>query len=245
MKETLTAETIMIPGHNGDEIEAYLAKPGDTDTFGGVVVIHHMPGYDTSTKEIARKFASHGYAALMPNLYYREAPDASPDDAAASARAQGGVPDERLVGDVSGAADYLKSLPGSNGKIGVIGYCSGGRQSFLVACSLPVQAAVDCYGGAVLNVPEQAPASMKSLVGLAENLNCPLLGLFGADDQFPPPADMTELSGILDGFNKPHEFHTFDGAGHAFFSVDRPSYRVDAATQGWEKIWEFFGKHLA
>jgi carboxymethylenebutenolidase len=245
MKETLTAQTITIPGHNGDEIEAYLAKPGDAETFGGVVVIHHLPGYDTSTKEIARKFAANGYAALMPNLYTREAPGASPDDAAASARAKGGVPDEQVVGDVGGAADYLRALPGCNGKIGVIGYCSGGRQSFLVACSIQVQAAVDCYGGAVVHVPEQAPASMKPLIGLSENLSCPLLGLFGADDQFPVPADMTELSGVLDSFNKPHEFHTFEGAGHAFFSVDRPSYRVDAATQGWAKIWEFFGQHLA
>ena len=245
MKETLTAETIMIPGHNGDEIEAYLAKPGDTETFAGVVVIHHMPGYDTSTKEIARKFAANGYAALMPNLYYRDAPDASPDDAAATARAKGGVPDARLVGDVTGAADYLRALPGGSGKIGVIGYCSGGRQTFLFACSIEIQAAVDCYGGAVVHVPEQAPSSMKPLVGLSENLSCPLLGLFGGDDQFPTPAETAELSGVLDSFSKPHEFHTFEGAGHAFFSVDRPSYRVDAATQGWTKVWEFFGQHLA
>ncbi|HET7013150.1 MAG TPA: dienelactone hydrolase family protein [Streptosporangiaceae bacterium] len=245
MKETLTAETITIPGHNGDEIEAYLAKPGDSETFAGVVVIHHMPGYDTSTKEIARKFAAHGYAALMPNLYYRDAPDASPDDAAALVRAKGGVPDEQVVGDVGGAADYLRSLPGCNGKIGVIGYCSGGRQTFLVACSIQVQAAVDCYGGAVVRIPDFAPASMKSLVGLAENLSCPLLGLFGADDQFPTPDETGELSGVLDSHGKPHEFHTYEGASHAFFSVDRPSYRVDAATQGWEKVWEFFGKHLA
>jgi carboxymethylenebutenolidase len=245
MKESLTAETVTITGHGGDQIEAYLATPKDADTFGGVVVIHHMPGYDSSSKEITRKFAAHGYIAVMPNLYHRDAPGASPDDAAATARAKGGVPDERLVGDVGGAADYLRSQPGSNGKIGVIGYCSGGRQSFLAACSLPLQAAVDCYGGAVVHVPAQAPASMKPIVGLAKDLSCPLLGLFGADDQFPPPAETAELSAVLDGFGKPHEFHTFAGAGHAFFSPDRPSYRVDAANEGWAKIWEFFGEHLA
>ncbi len=245
MKESLSAETIMITGHGGDEIEAYVARPGDVETFGGVVVIHHMPGYDASTKEIARKFAAHGYLTIMPNLYWRDAPGASPDDAAAAARAKGGVPDERLVGDVSGAADWLRGQPGCNGKVGTIGYCSGGRQSFLAACSLPLQAAVDCYGGAVVHVPAQAPASMKPIVGLSEHLSCPLLGLFGADDQFPTPAETAELSGVLDGFDKPHEFHTFAGAGHAFFSPDRPSYRVDAANEGWELIWEFYGKHLA
>src|SRR6478609_11403443 len=136
----MEAGTITITGREGDEIEAYLARPTDKKAFGGMVVIHHMPGYDAGTKEIVRRFAARGYAALCPNLYHREAPGASPDDAAAAARAAGGVPDERLVGDVDGAASYLKNLDGANGKIGVIGYCSGGRQAFLAACSLPMDA---------------------------------------------------------------------------------------------------------
>ncbi|HUJ04815.1 MAG TPA: dienelactone hydrolase family protein [Streptosporangiaceae bacterium] len=243
--EAMIAETITITGHGGDEIEAYIARPQGTESFGGVVVIHHMPGYDASTKEITRKFAAHGYAALMPNLYHREAPGANPDDAAATARAKGGVPDERLVGDVAGAADYLRGLPGANGKVGVIGYCSGGRQSFLAACSLQLDAAVDCYGAAVVRVPEGMPASFTPVVGLSEHLSCPLLGLFGADDKFPTPEETAELSEVLDGLGKPHEFHTFAGAGHAFFSPNRPSYRVEAANEGWERVWEFYGKHLA
>jgi carboxymethylenebutenolidase len=245
MDEALTAETVTITGAGGDEIEAYLARPHHNRSFGGVVVIHHMPGYDSATKEITRKFAAHGYAALMPNLYHREAPGASPDDAAAAGRAKGGVPDERLVGDVAGAAGHLRGLPGCNGKIGVIGYCSGGRQSFLAACSLSLDAAVDCYGGAVVRVPEGAPASMKPIIGLSKDLSCPLLGLFGADDSFPTPAETAELSSALDEFGKAHEFHTFAGAGHAFFAVDRTAYRVEAANEGWAKIWEFFGRQLA
>ena len=245
MNEALTAETVMMKGQGGDDVEAYLAQPVGTGSFGSVVVIHHLPGYDSATKEITRKFAAHGYAALMPNLYYRDSPGASPDDAAAAARAKGGVPDEQVVGDVAGAAGVPARLTGSNGKVGVIGYCSGGRQSFLAACSLQFDAAVDCYGGAVVHVPQGAPASMKPLIGLSENLSCPLLGLFGADDQFPTPAETAELSRTLDGFAKPHEFHTFTGAGHAFFSVDRASYRVEAAVEGWDKIWAFFGQHLA
>ena len=90
-----------------------------------------------------------GYNSICPNLYYREGPEDDPDDAAARARAEGGVPDDRLVGDVGGAIAALRALPTSNGKVGVIGYCSGGRQSFLVAISLPVDAAVDCYGAFV------------------------------------------------------------------------------------------------
>src|ERR1700733_7139640 len=155
MSDALLAETIMITGNNGDEIEAYSARALDEAPRGGVVVIHHMPGYDAQTKEIARNFAAHGYNAVVPNLHWREAPGASPDDAAATARANGGVPDDRLVGDVAGAAAYLRGLGNSNGKVGVIGHCSGGRQTFLAAVSLPLDAAVDCYGGAVVNPPPE------------------------------------------------------------------------------------------
>ena len=246
MKDAMTAGTIGITGHGGDEIEAYLAHPLGPGPFGGVVVIHHMPGYDEPTKEITRKFAAHGYAALMPNLYFREAPGASPDDAAATVRAQGGVPDERLVGDVGGAAAYLRGLDGSNGKVGVIGYCSGGRQSFLAACSLQLDAAVDCYGACIVNAPpEGMPLKVRPIVGLAKDLSGPLLGLFGADDQYPGPAETAELAKELTALGKKHEFHTYDGAGHAFFAVNRPAYRVDAANDGWEKIWDFYGRFLA
>jgi carboxymethylenebutenolidase len=246
MKDALIAETLSITGHAGEEVEAYIARPLGQDSFGGVVVIHHMPGYDGGTKEITRKFAAHGYAAVMPNLYHRDAPGATPDDAAAAARVKGGVPDERLVGDVGGAADYLRALEGSNGKVGVIGYCSGGRQSFLAACSLPLDAAVDCYGAFIVgSPPEGMPLKVGPIVDLAPSLSCPLLGLFGADDQYPSPEHVAELDKALIEAGKEHEFHTYDGAGHAFFNVDRPAYRPEAAADGWRRIWEFYGRYLA
>src|SRR5215469_8767948 len=116
MTDALIAETITITAGDGDTIEAYSARPLDESPRGGVVVIHHMPGYDDATKEIARRFAYHGYNAIIPNLYWRQAPGASPDDAAATTRAQGGVPDDRLVGEVAGGIAYLKGLTNSNGK---------------------------------------------------------------------------------------------------------------------------------
>jgi carboxymethylenebutenolidase len=232
-------------GAGGDKIESYLAQPIDSAPVGGVVVIHHMPGYDEPTKEITRKFAARGYLALCPNLYWREAPGASPDDAAAAARAQGGVPDDRLVGDVAGAATHLRSLGASNGKVATIGYCSGGRQSFLAACSLELDAAVDCYGAFVVAPPpEGTPLKVGPIVHLAKDLSCPLLGLFGVDDKFPSPAEVHELEQVLTEHNKAFEFHSYEGAGHAFFSTNRTSYRPEAANDGWEKIWEFFGRYL-
>jgi carboxymethylenebutenolidase len=251
MSDEITAGTVTIGGHGGDQIEAYLARPTDATPRGGVVVIHHLPGYDAATKEITRRFAVAGYSAICPNLYSREAPrvngvSADPDDAAATVRAAGGVPDDRLVGDVDGAATYLKALDGANGKVGVIGYCSGGRQSFLAACSLSLDAAVDCYGAFVVNEPPaDRPSTMRPLLGLAPQLSCPLLGLFGADDRFPGPDEVAALSAELDRLGKEHEFHSYDGAGHAFFSVDRPSYRPEAATDGWAKILDFYARHLS
>jgi carboxymethylenebutenolidase len=246
MYDATLAETVTITGHGGDEFEAYLARPLGAGPYGAVVVIHHMPGYDEATKEITRRFAANGYLAICPNLYTREAPGASPDDAAATARAAGGVPDERLVGDVAGAAAHLRSLTSSNGKVGVIGYCSGGRQAFLAACNLQLDAAVDCYGAFVVgNPPEGFPISVKPLVDIADRLSCPLLGLFGAEDERPSPEQTAELDEILTKLGKTFEFHTYEGAGHAFFAVDRPSYRPQAAVDGWKRIFDWFNRYLS
>jgi carboxymethylenebutenolidase len=245
MNDALQAGTVTLSGHGGDPIEAYAARPLDSTPSGGVVVIHHMPGFDEATKEITRRFAAWGYSAVCPNLHYREAPGAASDDASAANRAAGGVPDERLVGDVSAAADYLRSQPSSNGRVGVIGYCSGGRQSVLAACNLPLDAAVDCYGAYVVGTPPQdSNTSARPIADQLPNLSCPLLGLFGREDSHPSPDEVAELDRLLTDAGKEHEFHTFDDAGHGFFAVNRPGYRVQAAQDGWEYVRDFFGRHL-
>jgi carboxymethylenebutenolidase len=242
----MQAETIAIPGHQGDEIEAYFARPLGDERRGGVVVIHHMPGYDRATKEITRTFAVYGYASVCPNLFHRYAPGASAGDAAAAARAAGGVPDAQAIGDIRGGVDFVRGRPSSNGRIGVIGYCSGGRQAFLAACALPVDAAVDCYGGGVVASAEQLrPERPVAPIALTQDLRCPLLGLFGAEDRNPSPHHVATMDKELTRHGKSFEFHSYEGAGHAFFSVDRPSYNLDAARDGWKRIWGFFGQHLS
>ena len=244
--EGMLAESVHMHGHQGDQIDAYLARPLGSGPFPGVVVIHHMPGWDEATKEITRKFAHHGYATITPNLHFREGKE-SPEANSASVREAGGMPDDRCIGDVEGAIDYLRSLPYHNGKVGVIGYCSGGRQAYLTACKIPgIDAAVSCYGGGVAAPPEELTERQPvAPIDLTETLGCPLLGLFGKEDQRPSLADVAEIEEALKRFGKTYEFHSYENAGHAFFSVDRPSYRPEAAVDGWKKVFDFFGRYLS
>src|ERR1700754_5158116 len=103
MRNAMQAGLVTITGAGGDEIDAYLAHPVDGPPAGGVVVIHHMPGWDDASKEIVRRFATWGYAAISPNLHHRDAPGAAPDDAAAPSPANGGASDGQ-VGGSGGAA---------------------------------------------------------------------------------------------------------------------------------------------
>jgi carboxymethylenebutenolidase len=245
MTDLLMAETVTIWGDGDDTIPAYLARPLGDGPHPGVVVIHHMPGWDESTWEIARRFAAHGYIALCPNLHHRDAPGADPDDAAAAARANGGVPDQRFLGDCAGALRSLRAMPSCSGRVATIGYCSGGRQSFLAACELDPDAAVVCYGGLIVGTPPAGMAtSMVPVLDRAAGIDCPVLGLFGADDTHPSPAAVAEIDTELTRLGKDHEFHTFEGAGHGFFASDRPSYRPEAAAEGWRLIWDFFDRTL-
>ena len=243
--EALFAETVLLGGHRGDQIDAYLARPVGVASCPGVVVIHHMPGWDGPTKEIVRRFAHHGYAAISPNLHFREG-KATPEENSASVRAAGGMPDDRTMGDVQGAIDYLRALPYLNGRVGVIGYCSGGRQAYLAACTLRgLDAAIDCYGGGVVAKPEElTPRQPVAPIEFTGELQCPLLGLFGVEDTRPSPEDTARTEQALQKFGKTYDFHTYPNAGHAFFAVDRPQYRQAAAIDGWHKVFAFYGKHL-
>jgi carboxymethylenebutenolidase len=244
--EGLIGETIAMRGHQGDLLEAYAARPLGTTPVPGVVVIHHMPGWDEWTKEVVRKFAHHGYAAVAPHLFSRFGAGAW-DDLAATARAQGGVSDEQVLGDVAAAADLLRNQPIASGKIGVIGFCSGGRQTYLVACRLDgIDAAVDCWGGRVIAKPEElTPKQPQAVIEMTPDLRCPLLGIFGNDDASPDPDQVNRTEEVLKQHGKNYEFHRYDGAGHGFFATDRANYRPEQAVDGWQKVFAFFGTHLA
>lgn len=244
--EGMLAETIVMPGHNGELINAYYARPLGKGPFPGIVIIHHMPGWDEWYREATRKFAHHGYAALSPNLYFREG-HGTPEDVAAKARASGGVPDDQAVGDIAGAMHYLRALPNNNGKVGVFGTCSGGRHAYLAACKTQgFDAVVDCWGGRVVMGPgDFTPTQPTAPLDYTQDLNCPLLGLFGADDKSPTPEQVAIHEQELKRLGKVYEFHMYPNAGHGFFYHNRPNYRQEQAVDGWDKIWVFLEKYLS
>jgi carboxymethylenebutenolidase len=245
MYEGMLAEHIRLAGHNGDDIDAFSARPLGDGPFPGVVVLHEIFGLVEHIKEVTQKFAHHSYIAVAPDLYTREGPG-DPEDVAARVRAGGGNPDDRCIGDVAGTIAQIRRMPNHNGKIGVIGFCSGGRQTYLVACSLSgIDAAVDCYGGRVVAKPEELNALQpRSPFELTANLTAPLLGLFGQEDANPSPEQVAQIEGELMRLGKTYEFHTYPNAGHAFFADYRPSYRQEASLDGWQRVWDWFGKYL-
>ena len=246
MYEGMLAETVTIHGANHDVINAYFARPLGAGPFPGMVVIHHAPGWDEWYREATRKFAHYGYAAISPNLYCREG-HGTAEDVGAKVRAAGGVPDVHVVGDIEGAMRYLRSLPYINGKVGVFGTCSGGRNAFFLACRVKgFDAAVECWGGRVVMPKEDlTPKQPVAPIDYTKDLSCPLLGIFGNEDKSPSPEQVNQHEAELKKHGKNYEFHRYDGAGHGFFYYDRPSYRQEQAVDGWKKIFAFLEKHLS
>ncbi|MBN1380960.1 MAG: dienelactone hydrolase family protein [Deltaproteobacteria bacterium] len=241
----MMAEIVNMRGHENDLIDAYFARPLGDGPYPGVVVVHHMPGWDNPTKEITRHFAYQGYCAICPNLHFREHQGSFRKNAQ-SVREAGGMPDDRTMGDIEGAIEYLRTLPYLKGKVGIIGYCSGGRQVYLAACTVPgIDAAVDCYGGGVVAPPEQlTPRQPVAPIDYTKDLQCPLLGLFGKEDMRPSPEDVAKTEAELKKHGKTYEFHSYDNTGHAFFMVDSGLYRPEAAMDGWSQIFKWFDKYL-
>jgi len=245
MYEGMLAETVTHRGANGEVINAYFARPLGAGPFPGIVVIHHAPGWDEWYRECTRKFAHHGYAAISPDLYFREG-HGTPEDVGAKVRAAGGVPDDQVVGDVEGAMRYLRSLPFVNSKVGVFGTCSGGRNAFFVACRVKgFDAAVECWGGRVVMSKEDlTPKQPVAPIDYTKDLSCPLIGVFGNEDKSPSPEQVNRHEEELKKHRKNYEFHRYDGAGHGFFYYDRPAYRQEQAVDGWKKVLAFLEKHL-
>jgi carboxymethylenebutenolidase len=246
MYEGVLAETVTMAGANGDKINAFLARPLGKGPFAGMVLAHHMPGWDEWYREVTFKFALHGYITITPNLYFRSG-HGTPEDIAAKVRADGGVPDDQVVDDLAGAMKHVRALAELNGKVGTFGTCSGGRHAYLSACKTPgFDAVIDCWGGNVVMKPDQLSPKMPiPPIDYTKDLSCPILGLFGEEDTSPTPEQVRQHEAELKNHGKKYEFHMYPKAGHGFFYYHRPNYRQEQAVDGWQKIFAFLEMNLA
>lgn len=243
----MIAETVSVRGHRGEFVHAYYARPTGPGPFPGVVLLHHLPGWDNWYRYATRTFAHHGFAAISPDLYCRQG-HGEPDDVAARVKAEGGVPDDQVVGDATGCVEFLRAQQASTTNVALFGTCSGARHAFLAACrGAGADSLIDCWGGRIVaEEHELTPNQPVAPVDYTADLPCPILGIFGNDDHNPTRDHVDALEAALRQHDKTYEFHRYDGAGHGFFYHDRPSaYRAEAALDGWAKIWDFLDRTLS
>jgi len=232
----------------GTNIAAYLATPNQPGSYPGIVVIQEAFGLVDHICDVARRFANIGYNAVAPALYWRRGGPANPDDIQTVFPVMFGLPDSEAVQDLEAAAACLRSLPGATGKVGAIGFCSGGRHTLLFACSSnKVDAAVDCWGGFIQRATPDAETSAarpKAPLDMVGQLHCPLFGVFGEEDQNPPVELEAELKKRAQAAGKDVTTKVYKNAGHAFLADYRPSYREPAAKELWADATGFFAKHV-
>lgn len=245
MYEGMLAETVSVPGANGNYVSAYLARPLGPGRCPGMVLIHHRLGWDEWYRWAAQEFAYHGFVTIVPNLYAREG-HGPPEDIAADVHAAGGIADDQVIGDIEGALRYLRTLPYCSGKVGCFGTCSGGRHAVLAASRIDrFDAAIDGWGGeVVVSEEELTPKQPVAPIDYTKDLKCPLLGLFGEEDQAPTLAQVDQHEAELKKYRKTYEFYRYPNVGHDFFDYERPSYGWVQAVDGWKKVFEFLDKYL-
>jgi carboxymethylenebutenolidase len=226
------------------EVKGFLAQPEHGAKRGSILVVHEVFGLTDHIRDVARRLAEAGFTALAPDLLTREGepPELRDGNFQPLREFIAAIPDRQILGDLKAAAATLRGLPESNQKVGLVGFCWGGRVSMLSAAELPeLDACVAYYGRITGDKTENQPAYP---LDLADRMNVPLLGHFGAEDQSIPVSDAEKLRDALQQHGKTAEFYIYENAGHAFNNDARPSYRAEAATLAWTRTLAWFEKYL-
>ena len=223
---------------DGQDMETYVSVPSGSGPFPAIVVIQAAGGVNDFITGVCDNLAAEGYAAVAPNLFHRL--DPSIPNGPPKARM---LKDPEIVADVNTTMGFLRSHPGIDGeRIGITGFCMGGRVTWLAAASNShFKAAVPYYGGNIM-VPWGEPE--KTPFELAENIPCPILFHFGEIDENPSQDDMAKLDAELTRLGKAHQFYTYPGADHAFMDHTGPRYHKDAAEASWPRTLDFFAAHV-
>ncbi len=225
---------------NGEAMELYAAVPSGSGPFPAVVIAFHVGGMDEFDKVMADRFAEAGYVAVVPDLFHRLS-----EEVMAGPRLDrlGHLSDPDIIADMNAAVDFLQGNPAiDNERIGVTGFCMGGRIAWLMAAVNPVfKATVPFYGG---NIMSPWGAADQSPFELTDGINCPMLFHFGEIDANPSQEDMVKLDAELNRLGKEHTFHTYAGADHAFMDWTGARHNAEGAAVAWPRTLEFFDKYL-
>jgi carboxymethylenebutenolidase len=240
--EGLTAGEVKIPVADG-EIPAYRAMPAAGGPFPVVLVVQEIFGVHEHIKDVCRRFAREGYCAVAPELYARQG-DVSKltDYREIFAQVVSKVPDAQVMSDLDAAAAWAaKSSRGDATRVGVTGFCWGGRITWLYAAHSPaLKAGVAWYGRLVGEGTELQP---KYPLDVAAGLKAPVLGLYGGQDQGIPLADVEKMRAALAAAKQPSEIVVYADAPHGFHADYRPSYRAADAQDAWTRCLAWFRRH--
>jgi len=231
----VTDEMVSLETLDGS-MPAQLARPETSASVPAVIVVQEAFGLNEHIKKVARRIAGEGYVTLAPDLFYRGGPGrtAAYDDLPRALTLMGELSDDGIVKDIAAAIGFLQGkAPVRDGRIGITGFCMGGRVSYLAACALPrvIKAAVPFYGG---GIPIDRTATLEADV----------LALFGGDDPFIPLDQVHALEAEAKKLGKSVTVHVYPKAPHGFFCDERDSYRPDAAADAWTRMTAFFAEHL-
>lgn len=236
----LTAGPVRIPVADG-EMHAYRAMPAQGGPFPTVLVVQEIFGVHEYIQDICRRFAKLGYLAVAPDLYQRQGDMSKITDVQGAIAIAGKVPDAQVMSDLDATAAWCRANKGDPARLGVTGFCWGGRITWLYAAHNPsLKAAVAWYGRIVGQPSALTP---KNPIDLAAEVKAPVLGLYGAADQGIPVDTVRQMENALAAAGKPAQFIIYDGAPHAFHADYRPSFRKDAAEDGWKQAVAWFKMH--
>ena len=236
----VTNSTVQLNTPDG-KMDSYVAQPKDAGTYPGIVVIQEAFGVNSHIKKVTERIAAEGYVAIAPDIFHRESERLIPySDMAKAIATMQRVVDSKAMEDVAAAIAHLKSQ--SNVKassIGVIGFCMGGRLTYLAAAhhANDIKAAVPYYPGG-LTMGNPSPLSRTG------EIKCPMYLFFGAKDQLIPMDQVGQINTELTSKKVAFQMKSYPEAGHGFFCDERGSYHEASAKDAWEKTKSFFAQHL-
>jgi carboxymethylenebutenolidase len=240
----LVAGEIQVPTMTGP-VPAYRALPDRNGTFPVVLVVQEIFGVHEHIKDVCRRLAKLGYFAIAMDLYHRQGDVTQfTDNQEIFAKVVNHVPDSQVMSDIDASVVYAAATgKADTSKLGITGFCWGGRITWTYCVHNPkVKAGVAWYGRLV--APQKAPLQPAYPIELAASLKVPVLGLYGGADAGIPVEQVEQMRAALKAAgNNSSEIVVYDGAPHAFYADYRPSYRKEAADDGWRRLQEWFKKH--